>query len=133
MTELAEALLIYGEQDEAKSVIDLALKLANRAQAKTIEARLWSLGGSLYMEIGKFDAAEELLMRALAAQLKSGLRPQVAWIEVQLSKLSHSKEDRCSTRRHLQTAYSIYKELDVPIHVARIEDLAKKLSVTLAG
>ena len=121
ITHLAEALIQYGDLNEARTVIDDGLKLASSIQAKLLEARLWALGGRLALKSDDFATAENLLTKALAVFENSGARLRAAWTKADLFSLHRAKGNNMIAETYLEFARAIFKETDVSNNVARIE------------
>jgi class 3 adenylate cyclase/tetratricopeptide (TPR) repeat protein len=124
MTQLAEGLIQHEELNEARTVIDDALKIASSIQAKLLVARLWTLGGRLALKSGEFATAEKLLTKALAVFENSDARLRVAWTKADLFSLHRAKGNNAIAETYLDSARAIFKEIDAPIHVAQLEKLA---------
>src|SRR5215831_793782 len=77
------------------------------------------------------DEATLIMARDLAASL--GMRPQVAHCHSDLGILYGNAGREDDARQHLLTAESMYRELDTPIWLARMERLLGGLKQRLYG
>jgi class 3 adenylate cyclase/tetratricopeptide (TPR) repeat protein len=114
------ACLSAGRIDEAASHAREALTLTRRLGARANEAHALCLAGDV-ASIGGAEGAEGDYHEALALAGELGMRPLVAHCHLGLGKLYRHAGDGMKAKEHLQTATTMYREMDMRFYLAQAE------------
>jgi DNA-binding NtrC family response regulator/tetratricopeptide (TPR) repeat protein len=120
---LGEAHLLAGRREDATAVARRALDLAHRQKERGNEAWVLRLLGEIATEtdIPDRETAEAHYGRALARADELGMRPLVTHCHLGLGKLYRRHGDRTNARKHLTTATTFYREMDMGFYLAQAE------------
>jgi class 3 adenylate cyclase/tetratricopeptide (TPR) repeat protein len=126
---LAEARRRGGLAEEAAAEAERALEITARAQywfgmgyAERVHARI-------ALTAGDVELARTRLARALATYARIGAECEVARTRVELASLAGGDPE--VARAHLLEARRVFRALDVPRYLTRIEELARDLGLAL--
>ena len=120
LATLAELYGDAGRQPDAEAT-------AQRAVALAVEHRRPADEAVALRVLGRLTANEQVLVRARDLADSLGMRPLVAHCHRDLGLLCRSAAKDDEARHHLSTAESMYRELNTPIWLARME---RQLGVT---
>ena len=112
--------LSAGRIDEAGSHAREALALSRRLGAPASEAHALHLAGDVALA-GSAEDAEGYYREALALADALGMRPLVAHCHFGLGKLYRRAGDGMKGKEHLQTAMTMYREMDMGFYLAQAE------------
>jgi eukaryotic-like serine/threonine-protein kinase len=122
-----------GRFSEAKAWLEEARKIQEAALPGRRERFLLNLfGGEVFHSEGLYDQAAAAFEEAAAQSIQWGLkwyhpRILVKWAKTLLSR--QEPGDKQQARQLLEQAQAIYKELDIPVYLAEIEDFIAKLDI----
>jgi len=122
LATLAELYGDAGRQADAEAT-------AQRAMALAVEQRRPADEAIALHVLGRITADEGLLVRARGLADSLGMRPIVAHCHRDLGFLYGNAGKDEEARQHLSTAESMYRELDMPIWLGRMEQLLGGLRV----
>jgi ATP/maltotriose-dependent transcriptional regulator MalT len=131
MSALADALIGFGQIEEAGPLLDEAYATANRIGARLHLADIRHLQGRASLATGDLAGAEASLLEALSAFEEAGAPLKVAWAAVDLFRLHDAKCDRANAVCFLEKAHTIFRDAGVPNHVRIVENLAAGASIRL--
>src|SRR6202035_1236854 len=97
---LARAYEIAGQIDEAVTLLDDALQIAQRTGERWLEAELYRHKGQLLLRQGHSEVAEELYHKALSIAEEQGAKLWELRAAVSLARL-HRDQGRCTEARDL--------------------------------
>jgi tetratricopeptide (TPR) repeat protein len=119
----AEALLLVGRSDEARSTAERAHGLARNRGERAHEARALHLMGKLALkrEPPQFADGERDLRGGLQAAAALGMRPLVAHCHLGLGKLYRRTGKQDQAREQLRTAMTLYREMDMRFWLEQVE------------
>jgi tetratricopeptide (TPR) repeat protein len=109
-----------GRIDEAASHAREALALTRRLGARGSEAHALCLAGDVASTGGAADAPG-YYREALALAGELGMRPLVAHCHLGLGKLSRRTGKREQAKKHLSTATTMYREMDMRFWLEKVE------------
>ena len=92
----------------------------------------WTLGLIEHTD-GNLDLAQNRLDQALAAMTSLESRYGMGRVRMDLAQLAHACGRPEAARAHLEEARTLFRTLRVPRYEERVEQLARQLSVPLAG
>jgi DNA-binding NtrC family response regulator/tetratricopeptide (TPR) repeat protein len=124
LATLADVYGDAGRQADAEATARRALALAVEQRRPPDEAI------SLHI-LGRVTCDEAILTRARNLAASLGMRPQVAHCYFDLGKLCQRAGRNVEARDHLATAESMYRALNTPIWLARMERLLAELEQRL--
>ena len=112
---LAEAHLLAGRPDDAVAVAGRALDLADRQKERGNEAWILRFLGDLavHADPPDLEAAEGHYTQALTLANELGMRPLVAHCNLGLGKLYRAIKDDVKADKHLVTAVTMYREMEM--------------------
>jgi len=120
----AEGLLLAGDIDRAKEVVEKALDLAARSAERGIEATALSVLGAVALATGAVHGAEQAHRHyesAKAIGKDLGMRPLVAHCHLGLGKLYRRTGERQLAREHLTTVTTMYREMGMTYWLEQAE------------
>ena len=115
----AEGLLLANRR-EAREIAERALEIAVANGERGNEAPALRLLGEIHA-VHNVEAAEARYEQALSLAIELGLRPLAARCHLGLGQLYRSCGKREPARTHLRTAWTLFRELDMPFWLARTE------------
>ena len=128
---LAEAHRLNGEIDKAH---DLAIKgLSTTSEAKDLYGVGWAQRalGRIAQARGALPDAKTYLDQALEGFTSIDARYDVGRTHFDLAALAHAQGSQENVRAHLARAHESFRTLEIPNFIARTEQLAEALGVTL--
>ena len=131
MSELADALISFGQIKEAGPLLDEAFNLANRIEARLYLAEVRHLRGRVSLAVGDLASAEASLVEALIAFERAGAVYDVARTAIDLFRLYEGRGERATAVGYLEAARTIFREIGVPNHGRTVEALAAEASISL--
>jgi tetratricopeptide (TPR) repeat protein len=129
----AEAHRLAGRLDGAKAIAAQALDTAQAANFPIAVGWAQQSLGRIAAERGDVDAATAWLTAAVETFTAIHVRYEIARTDVDLARLWWTRGDREGARRHLEAAHAAFGKLNVPIHRARVEQLARDWAVPLSS
>jgi class 3 adenylate cyclase/tetratricopeptide (TPR) repeat protein len=131
MACLAEAHRLKGEIAAATATIEQGLEIARRAQywfgvgyAERVHARIALAAGDVREARTRFAGARETYARI-------GAVSEVARTRLELAALDAAGGDLAAARAELIEARRVFRALDVPRYVTRVDEMARDLGVSL--
>jgi len=118
--------LSVGRIDEAASHVREALALTRRLGARASEAHALCLAGDV-ASTGSAEDAEGYYREALALASGFGMRPVVAHCHLGLGKLYWRSGQREQARKHVTTATTMYREMDMRFWLEQSEAKMREL------
>jgi class 3 adenylate cyclase/tetratricopeptide (TPR) repeat protein len=118
---LARAGLVLGRLDDARRLVDRAVEF-NRG-APGLMAHTLHLRGDVATHAASFDAetGEAHYRQALALAEPRGMRPLIAHCHLGLGKVYQRTGNREQARKHLATATSMYREMEMRFYLEQAE------------
>jgi class 3 adenylate cyclase/tetratricopeptide (TPR) repeat protein len=125
---LGRACLLLGRLDEARSLGDRAVESSPGHQG--FAAHALHLLGDIATHPDRFDAesGEAHYRKALALAEPRGMRPLVAHCHLGLAKLYRSTGKREQATKHLSTAATMYREMDMRFWLEQAEGEMRELA-----
>jgi predicted ATPase len=125
---LGRAYFLLGRLDEARDLGRRALEFAPRHPG--FAAHAWHLLGDVAAHPDRFDAAsgDAHYRQALAAAEQLGMRPLVAHCHLGLGTLYRRTDKRPMAREHLESAITMYREMDMRSCLERSEEELRGLA-----
>jgi tetratricopeptide (TPR) repeat protein len=129
LLSLGEAHLLAGRLEEAYPPAERALAFAGAHQERGHQAYALRLLGEIAArrEPPECDQAKACYRQARALAQELGMRPLVAHCHLGVGKLYRRTGDRARADEHLQTALTMYREMDMGFWLEKAEDLAAGL------
>jgi tetratricopeptide (TPR) repeat protein len=120
---LGEAHLRAGRRDDALAVAQRGLELAQRQKERGNEAWVLRLLGEIaaHADPANVESAETHYSQALARADELGMRPLAAHCHLGLGKLYRRTSDRVKAQKHLTTAATMYREMDMRFWLEKTE------------
>jgi class 3 adenylate cyclase/tetratricopeptide (TPR) repeat protein len=120
---LAEANLLQGRKADASWLAERSLQLALEHKESAYQAFALRILGELVARREPLEAekAEEYLRQALAMAEEREMRPLMARCYVNLGQLNLRRGKMDEGRRHLTSATTMFREMDMPFWLARAE------------
>jgi len=113
---LARACAIAGQVDEAVTMLEDALRIAERTGERWLTPELHSHKGQLLRRRGHFEAAEELYRKALSIAQEQGAKLWELRAAVSLSRLWRDQGKRADAYDLLAPIYGWFTEgFDTPV------------------
>lgn len=130
-TLLGEAYLLAGRIAEAGEQVEKALEVSSNTMfllgagcSRRALGWIAQAAGDLAEARGHLDEAIEIFRSA-------GAKYELARTYVARAELSHAQRDSDHVGRFLREAYQLFKELQLPEHLARTEQLARRLGAAI--
>ena len=129
MAQLGEAYLLAGRTDEAIELAAGALSFAREYEERGNQTWALRLLGEIASQCGPphLETAEPHFRQALALAEEHGMRPLVAHCHLGLGKLYGRTGDRAKAQEHLNTASTMYREMDMGFYLAQAEAALKEV------
>jgi tetratricopeptide (TPR) repeat protein len=126
---LGQAHLLAGRRDDAIAVAGRALDLAHRQKERGNEAWVLRLLGEIaaHADPPDLESAQAHYGQALARAEELGMRPLVAHCHLGLGTLYRRIGKREPAQKHLATATTIYREMDMGFWLTKAEQEATAL------
>jgi len=123
LVHLGEAYLLAGRLEDARASAERALAWTRERGQRFYEAWAVRLLGELAFRSHPPDtrAAEEHYLQALARARELGMSPLIAHCHLGLGKLYRRVGDRLKAAEHLNTAVTLYREMDMGSGLAQAE------------
>ncbi|MGH7898532.1 MAG: tetratricopeptide repeat protein, partial [Candidatus Binatia bacterium] len=114
-TSLAEAYLLAGRLDEARTAAAKALDLSRTLGQRGAEAECLRLLGEIACSGGasELEAAGRYCEEAMARAEELGMRPLVARCHLGLGEIARRSGEKAPARQHLDAAASLFREMDI--------------------
>src|SRR5262245_39746143 len=132
-TWLGEAYLLSGQIDKARDLVFQGLET-------TRDVKFWDGVGWAQRALGRIAKAsgslveaESHLREALQTFVSIQARFEVGRTHLDLAALTHTTGNREATTAHLTEAHTLFTALQVPRYVARTEQRARELGVSLSS
>jgi len=125
-----EGYLMAGQLDEAVTLAERALKLSRDAQERGHEAQALRLFGEIAArrDSPDIEQVDSHYRQALALAEELGMRPLQAHCHLGLSKLYRRTGKRQQARKHLTTATSMYRKMDMRFWLEQAEAELRSVS-----
>jgi tetratricopeptide (TPR) repeat protein len=123
VAQMGEACLLADRFDDAVTFAGRALRLARERGQRGYEAWALHLLGEIAAHPGALNSgdSEGHYRAALALAEELGMRPLVAHCHLGLGKLYRRTDQRALAQKHLTTATTMYREMDMRSWLAQAE------------
>ena len=120
---LAQAYGLVGRMKEARNAAQDAIELAQRYDARGIEAWARQILGEIHLSSGctATGDAQEQFQRALALADQLQMRPLVAHCHAGLGRLRGKTRQKAEARRELTHARDMYRNMEMTYYLQRAE------------
>jgi tetratricopeptide (TPR) repeat protein len=130
---LAENYISQGDLLQAEKWIGRSLEILNSihrspSEDSVIYGKMLRLQGIIARTKGDFDKAEKLLMESTLIFQTSYERLEIAKTEVELGLLAKEQGNLLESRRRLQEARLMFKQMGALQHLGQVEDILQHLS-----
>ncbi len=130
VVNLGQGYLLVGRLEDAMRLAENALELTRERKERGFEARaLWLLGEiTSHQDPREVEKAEAHYREAIALADELGMRPLVAHCHLGLGKLYRRTGKPDQAREHLDTAMTLYREMDMGFWLEEAQAALKELA-----